>query len=32
VENLFNQDREDLQGYPLPGRSWFGGLQLRLAR
>jgi outer membrane cobalamin receptor len=30
VENLADDELEDVRGYPLPGRSWFGGLEARL--
>lgn len=30
VENLANARLEDVRGYPLPGRSWFSGLEVRL--
>lgn len=30
VENLFDRHHEDIRGYPLPGRSWFGGLDLKM--
>jgi len=30
IENLMNRSQEDIRGYPLPLRSWFGGLDLEL--
>ncbi len=30
VENLFDRHHEDIRGYPLPGRSWYGGIDLEL--
>jgi len=32
VENLLDQQFEDIRGYPLPGRSWYGGIELRSRR
>ncbi len=29
LENLFDQKFEDIPGYPLPGRSWYGGITLK---
>jgi iron complex outermembrane receptor protein len=29
IENLLDSELEDVRGYPLPGRSWFGGLEMR---
>ncbi len=31
VKNLWNQQRSDLGGFPLPGRSLFAGLRLQLS-
>lgn len=30
IENLADDPLEDVRGCPLPGRSWFGGLEVRL--
>ncbi len=30
IENLFDARREDLRGYPLPGRAWYGGIDVGL--
>jgi iron complex outermembrane recepter protein len=30
VENLLDERHEDIRGYPLPGRSWFGGIDVAL--
>ena len=30
LENLLDERREDIRGYPLPGRAWYGGLDLTL--
>lgn len=32
IENLYNAASEDVRGYPLPGRSWFGGVELDVLR
>ncbi|MFH1144206.1 MAG: TonB-dependent receptor [Candidatus Eisenbacteria bacterium] len=29
IENLWDQGIEDIRGYPLPGRSWYGELEWR---
>jgi len=28
VENLLDDRHEDIRGYPLPGRSWYGGIDV----
>ena len=28
VDNLLDEQQEDIRGYSLPGRSWFGGIEL----
>ncbi len=28
VENLLDAHHEDIRGYPLPGRAWYGGLEV----
>ena len=30
IDNLLDQRHEDIRGYPLPGRSWFGGIGVNL--
>ncbi len=28
IDNLTDGEQEDMRGYPLPGRAWFGGIEL----
>jgi iron complex outermembrane receptor protein len=30
IENLLDERHEDIRGYPLPGRSWYGGIDVEL--
>ena len=32
VDNLLDDRQEDIRGYPLPGRSWYGGVEMNLRR